>query len=119
VADILLVDDEEDILELFRIVLESRGFHADTAASAAEAIRKVGEKNYSLCLLDVNLPDMPGPDLLMEMHRIRPGMKVIIVTGDTRFSGTDAVKIGASGFVLKPLNRALLISTVEEALNGI
>jgi DNA-binding response OmpR family regulator len=114
---ILLVDDEENILTIFRLVLESKGYRVDTASTAEEALKKVGLNKYNLCLLDLNLPDMHGTELVRQIHQIDPGMKKLMVTGES--SGIDAETArnnGADGFILKPLNKVALISAVESAL---
>ena len=114
---ILLVDDEENILTIFRLILESRGYRVDTASTGEEALVKVGLHQYNLCLLDLNLPDMHGTELVRQIHQIDPGMRKLIVTGES--SGIDARTAqnnGADGFILKPVNKAALISAVEAAL---
>jgi DNA-binding response OmpR family regulator len=114
---ILLVDDEENILTIFRLVLESKGYRVDTASTAEEALKKVGLNKYNLCLLDLNLPDMHGTELVRQIHQIDPGMKKLMVTGES--SGIDAETArnnGADGFILKPLNKVALISAVETVL---
>ncbi len=114
---ILLVDDEENILTIFRLVLESKGYRVDTASTGEEALVKVGLHKYDLCLLDLNLPDMHGTELVRQIHQIDPDMRKLMVTGES--SGIDARTArnnGADGFILKPVNKAALISAVEAAL---
>jgi len=116
---ILIVDDEENILTIFRLVLESKGYRVDTASTGAEALVKVGLHKYDLCLLDLNLPDMLGTELVRQVHQIDPGMRKLMVTGES--SGIDARTAqnnGADGFILKPVNKAALISAVEVALKS-
>ena len=114
---ILIVDDEENILTIFRLVLESKRYRVDTASTGAEALLKVGLYKYDLCLLDLNLPDMLGTELVRQIHQIDPGMRKLMVTGES--SGIDARTAqnnGADGFILKPVNKTALISAVEAAL---
>jgi DNA-binding response OmpR family regulator len=116
---ILIVDDEENILTIFRLVLEGKGYTVDTASTAEEALVKVGLYKYNLCLLDLNLPDMHGTELVRLIHQADPGMKKLMVTGET--SGIDtqtAQDNGADGFILKPVSRATLVSAVEVALRS-
>lgn len=114
---ILLVDDEENILTIFRLVLESKGYKVDTASTAEEALKKVGLNKYNLCLLDLNLPDMHGTELVRQIHQIDPGMKKLMVTGESSSIDAETARNnGADGFILKPLNKAALISAVESVL---
>ncbi len=115
--NILAVDDEEFLLDIYRRVLDANGYWVDTALTAEEALQKMKSNKYQLCLLDVTLPDMRGTELLKLMHRIDPAMKVLIVTGDWSPSDVaSARKNGADEFVLKPLERDALIDTVERVL---
>ncbi len=114
---ILLVDDEENILNIFRLVLERSGYTVDIASTAEEALAKVRSTTYQLCLLDLNLPDMHGTELARQIHQIDPGMKKLMVTGDSSSVHVQAaLNNGADGFILKPINKAALIRAVEAAL---
>jgi DNA-binding response OmpR family regulator len=114
---ILLVDDEENILTIFRLILERSGYAVDIASTAEEALAKVRSNTYQLCLLDLNLPDMHGSELARQIHQIDPGMKKLMVTGDS--SGIHAqtsLNNNTDGFILKPVNKVTLINAVEAAL---
>lgn len=114
---ILVVDDEENILTIFRLILESAGYRVDTASTAGEALGKVRVNQFSLCLLDLNLPDMHGTELLRELHSVAPKMKKLVVTGESSTVDTGTVRSsGADGVIIKPVNKARLISIVEEVL---
>ena len=114
---ILLVDDEENILNIFRMELESNGYMVDTAVTAKQALEKVRSNTYQVCLLDINLPDMHGTELLKLIHQIDPSMKKLMVTGDWSPRDVElARKNGADEFVAKPLSKAGLLEAVESVL---
>lgn len=114
---ILVVDDEENILNIFRMVLESNGYKVDTAATAKDALEKVRSGKYQVCLLDINLPDMHGTELLRQIQQIDPEMKKLMVTGDWSPRDVElAKKNGADEFVAKPLNKAALLAAVQAVL---
>lgn len=114
---ILLVDDEENILNIFRMELESNGYTVDTAVTAKQALEKVRSNTYQVCLLDINLPDMHGTELLKLIHQIDPLMKKLMVTGDWSPRDVElARKNGADEFVAKPLSKAGLLEAVEGVL---
>lgn len=114
---ILVVDDEESILNIFRLALESNGYKVDTAATAHEALEKVKAGTFQVCLLDNNLPDMHGTELLRQIHQIDPAMKKLMVTGDWSPRDVEvAKKNGADEFVAKPLNKAALLEAVMAVL---
>ncbi len=114
---ILLVDDEENILTIFRLILERSGYAVDIASTAEEALAKVRSNTYQLCLLDLNLPDMHGSELARQIHQIDPGIKKLMVTGDSSGIHAEiALNINTDGFILKPVNKVALINAVEMAL---
>lgn len=116
---LLLVDDEDNILTIFRLILERSGYMVDTASTAEEALIKVRSSTYQLCLLDLNLPDMNGTELARQIHQIDPGIKKLMVTGDSSgIHAQEAVNTGVNGFILKPLNKVTLINAVEAALKS-
>ena len=78
---ILVVDDDQDILELYRLILEDAGYIVDTAICGKEAISKALENNYYLALLDFVLPDIKGTDIAKELYLREQINSVLFVTG--------------------------------------
>ncbi len=114
---ILIVDDEENILTIFRLILERSGYIVDTAATAEEALVKVRSNTFQLCLLDLNLPDMYGIELARQIQEIDPRVKKMMVTGDSSGDYQEEAQVyGINGFILKPLNKVALIRAVKDAL---
>jgi len=114
---LLIVDDEVSILNIFRLILEASGYRVDTASTAEEGIRLVTPGKYQICLLDLNLPDMHGTELVRVIHEMDPGMKKLMITGE--YTGQDmelAKKNGADGFIQKPVNKAGLLEAIRNAL---
>ena len=66
---ILIVDDSEDTLELFQSTLEEQGFTVMPAKDAQEALELLRKHNFSLMLLDINMPSMTGFEMLAEMNK--------------------------------------------------
>jgi len=119
-ADILIVDDDPDILSTLREILELNGYTVVTSADAAGAIEKVKETPFLIALLDIKLPDMEGTELLVEIRKIRPATKCIMVTG---FASLDnavlSLNSGAAAFVMKPVNPGELLNTIREKIREI
>jgi DNA-binding NtrC family response regulator len=115
--NILIVDDDIDILGSFKQILELEGYKIDTAECAEDGIEKVKENFYNLALLDIKLPDMEGTDLLVVIHKLRPGIMKIMVTG---YAAVDNAVLclnrGADAFLLKPIEPEKLIDVVKEKL---
>ena len=115
---ILVVDDDEGIREVFATILRRKGYEVDIAQNAAEAIEKSRLNLYHLALVDIHLPDMEGTKLLEQLVGTTPKMKKIIVTGYPSLNNAvDSVNKGADGYLLKPVDTAIMISMVEKLLN--
>ena len=71
-----------------------------------------------LALLDINLPDMKGTELLVKLHRNVPLMMKVMITGYPAFNDTvDCVNLGANAYLTKPVNPKKLLKIVNEKLN--
>lgn len=116
-ANILIVDDDDDIRKMLRLILESEGYDVDEAQSGKEAIEKSKERAYNLALLDIVLPDMQGTQLLKKLGETTPKMIKIMVTGFPNLeNAVEALNYGADAYLIKPVNFEKLISIVEEKL---
>lgn len=102
---ILIVDDEEIILTLFKSALETWGYQADIAEDGQKALQKCSEGDYQILITDLNMPNMDGMSLLKRVKARWPMIEIIVVTGfGTIETAIDAMKMGASDFILKPVN---------------
>lgn len=81
-AQLLLVDDEPDLLDVIGEVLKSRGHEICTCSSGREARARIaGPATLDIAILDWSLPDVGGRDLLLDLQSRQPQAKVIIMTG--------------------------------------
>jgi len=116
-TDILIVDDDPGILSTLKEILELNGYTVETSADAADAIEKVKETPFLIALLDIKLPDMEGTRLLMEILKIRPATKCIMVTGFASLdNAVQSLNSGAAAFIMKPVNPGELINTIREKI---
>jgi len=116
-ANILIVDDDENIRRTLRLILESEGYDVDEAASGKEAVEKSKKKIYNLALLDIVLPDMQGTQLLKELGETTPKMVKIMITGYPNLeNAVESLNYGADAYLIKPVNFEKLISVVEKKL---
>ncbi len=79
-CDILIVDDQPGVRRLLFEAFVDQGLRVDTASSGAEAIRKTIAAAPLLILLDIKMPGMSGLETLEELHRINPGIQVVMMT---------------------------------------
>jgi DNA-binding NtrC family response regulator len=100
---ILLVDDEVDILNVLKFVLEKEGFQVDTAQSGEEALRLFEKSHYDIVLSDLKMPGIDGIQLLERVKELSPSTDVVIMTAYASIdSAVTAIKKGASDYIVKP-----------------
>ena len=117
-TNILIVDDEQDIRESLRDILEDEG-HKVYLAENAEAAKSIKEKeNIKLILLDIWMPDCDGITLLKEWAATNKiNCPVIMMSGHgTIDTAIEATKIGAYDFLEKPISLQKLLNTINLAL---
>jgi len=114
---ILIVEDDANIRETLSIILQQKGYNADTAKNGKEAIQKSKTKFFNLALLDIKLPDMEGTKLLMTMHGTLPKMVKIMITGYPSLeNAVEALNQGADAYIIKPVEPEKLLALIEEKL---
>jgi two-component system, NtrC family, response regulator PilR len=113
-ADVLIVDDEDDIRELLEMTLLRLGLGSDGAGTLAEARRLLAERRYRLCLTDMRLPDGDGLSLV---HHINEHVRDLPVAVITAFGSMDnavtALKAGAFDYLAKPVSLEQLRALVK------
>jgi len=116
-AEILIIDDDRSMRETLHRVLHKYGFNVIEAGSGEEGIKLVIDKEPDLVLLDLILPDMQGLEVLKEIKSISPQTSVVIITAFPSISDVvEAMKLGASEFLVKPFNMDELVTTVRKNL---
>ena len=116
-ADVLVVDDEDDIRELLELSLMRMGLACDTAGSVTAARALLTERRYRLCLTDMRLPDGDGLELVEHIQAVQPGLPVAVITAFGSIeTAIRALKLGAFDFVTKPVELKALRELVQHAL---
>ena len=113
---ILVVDDDSDILRVFKSVLEKEGYIVETAKTGKDALKKIKKSKFSAYLVDVKLPDMDGTELLLKIPKNSKAIKIIVTGFSTEEAGKKAADYEADDFLVKPVKAEELISTVRERL---
>ncbi|TSA56520.1 response regulator [bacterium] len=114
---ILIVEDDENIRETMKNILQQSGYETDTAKTGREAEQKAKANVYNLALLDIKLPDMEGTQLLAKLHEDTPKMVKIMVTGYPSLENAmEALNQGADAYVTKPVKPEKLLALIKEKL---
>jgi DNA-binding response OmpR family regulator/nitrogen-specific signal transduction histidine kinase len=119
---ILVVDDEETIRKLMKVVLQRKGYEVLAAENGAEALTIFSRNasRISLIVLDLVMPVMSGEEVLPHLLAMRPGVKVIVSSGQDSTEGLR--KLGeprVAGYLQKPYRADALASKVQEVLSGV
>lgn len=114
---ILVVDDEEIVIRsCLRIFADGR-YEVEAVRSGAEALTKIGERDYDVVILDIMMPKMDGLKVLEGIKKRRPGVEVIMVTGLSQTeSALRSRQLGAFDYLPKPFGPDELKLVVEKAL---
>ena len=114
---ILVVDDEPIIADNLRLTLEREGYEVETAVNTVTAMLKIEEREFSLAVVDLVLPDGDGLHLLRLLKSKDSSLEVIIMTGHSSIGkAVEATKQGAFYFVAKPFDSEEMLSLVGKAL---
>lgn len=115
-----VIDDEPDVCDALRVLLDTAGLEARTYASAEEFLSEVRLSRPICLLVDVRLPGMSGLELVHQLQQgpIRPVVVMITGHGDVPLA-VKAMRAGALHFLEKPFEPAELLQTLEEALERV
>jgi response regulator RpfG family c-di-GMP phosphodiesterase len=116
---ILLVDDEAEIRKFCRHALQFEGLECDEAENGVQAMEALHAKAYDLVILDVNMPEMSGGEVLRRLREAPPSphLKVILLSGG--WPSDEIAKLlmdGAHDFLVKPCSVIQLLARVKAAL---
>jgi len=114
---ILVIDDDDIILSLFKETLEEEGYAVVTADSGTKGITYIENQDFDLIFLDLKIPGTNGAEIFQELKSIKRDLPVIIITG---FKDSEmmerAMKQGPFGVMLKPFNDLEITSAVSNFL---
>lgn len=114
---ILVVDDDKELRAHIAEILRGAGYEAEEAASGSAALSKADGAPFDLILLDMIMPKGNGPETLMELRKVAPRAKVVMITAfATIENAVDAMKRGACEFLSKPFKIDELLMTVRRVL---
>lgn len=116
---ILVVDDEPDIRNLIKDILEDEAYRVVIASNGEEARASFASHQPHLVLLDIWMPDIDGISLLKEFKQQNAGVSIVMMSGHgTIETAVEATRSGATDFIEKPLSMAKLLRGVELALEN-
>ncbi|MCD4650368.1 MAG: sigma-54 dependent transcriptional regulator [Candidatus Cloacimonetes bacterium] len=114
--NVLIIDDEINIRQTLRSILEDEGYDCETAANGKEGIKQLENFNADVILLDVQMDEMDGLTALEHILKADPTLQVIMISGHSGIGeAVRAIKTGAFDFLEKPLSLPKVKITVSKA----
>jgi DNA-binding response OmpR family regulator len=115
---ILVVDDDQSILELFRWTLEAEGYVVETASRGSLAVEKARESRFSLALLDMFLPDIRGDKVAVELRELNESIGLIFVKGyDESIEIVESLGFKDCLLFMKPVTPEKILGAVNNVLS--
>ena len=119
VKRVLWVDDEIDLLESHRIILEGKGFQITPVASGEDALVEVGKHTFDLILLDEMMPGMDGLTTLEEIKKVKPHIPVVMVTkSEEEHLMNQAIGKNIAEYLVKPVNPSQVLAVAKKILDA-
>src|SRR5438445_3600914 len=113
---VMIIDDERPVLMTLEALLNRHGYRVDTAGTASQGVKLLKSNLPSLVLLDLQLPDAHGLEMLDRIKTELPDVQVIILTAhDSLHNAIESIKRGAYHFISKPHAPEELLSLMEKS----
>lgn len=114
---ILIIDDEKEICESIKMILEYEGYNVNYSISPTEGLQNFLSNQYSALLLDIQMPEMNGFEVLKKVKINNPSVSVIIISAHGNVdNAVKATRLGAFDFIEKPIDRDKLLISVRNAV---
>jgi DNA-binding NtrC family response regulator len=114
---VLIIDDEKEICESIKMILEYEGYGVKSSTSAIRGLKYFEENLISCLLLDIQMPEMSGFEVLKKVKLINPSISVVIISAHGSIENAiKATKLGAFDFIEKPIDREKLLISVRNAV---
>jgi DNA-binding NtrC family response regulator len=116
---VLIADDDERYRAIFTEISRGMGLAPVCASDGFQALERLGERKFSIAIVDLKMPHMGGIDFLLHSRKISPGLPVIIITGFGSIeSAVEAMKLGAVDYITKPSSIEDIRSTMKKILES-
>lgn len=114
---ILVMDDDKDILNLFKDTLEEDGYKVVAVSTGRDAVTRAQEEQIHVAILDIIMHDVTGDSVAAELKRINDLIKIIFISGYSRIQDSiNALNLGVSEILIKPVTAEELLHAVKLAL---
>src|SRR5579884_2161932 len=116
-AEILVVDDDENICSAFQHFLKNDGHNPIIASNAEDGIKAVQERHPDIAFIDIRMPGVDGIEALRRIRSLDPNVYAIVMTAySTSQTAIEAVRLGAFDYLQKPLDLDDVRDVIDKAL---
>lgn len=117
---VLVIDDEKEICESIKMILEYEDYEVDYSTEAIKGVEKLTSGNFDVALLDIQMPDMNGFEVLNKLKELNLDINVIVISAFSSLeNAVKATKLGAFDFLEKPIDRDKLLLSIRNALSQV
>jgi two-component system nitrogen regulation response regulator NtrX len=114
---VLIIDDEIEICESVKMILEYENYSVEYSTNANQCLAKLSERDYSALLLDIQMPEISGFEVIKKAKAKYPELSVVIISAHSSLENAiKATKLGAFDFIEKPIDREKLLISVRNAV---
>ncbi len=119
-SKILVIDDEKEICESIKMILEYEDYQFDSSTDSIEGLEKIESGDFDVVLLDIQMPNLNGFEVLNKIKEKNLELNVIMISAFSSLeNAVKATKLGAFDFIEKPIDREKLLLSIRNALNQI
>lgn len=119
-ADILIIDDEDEVRYAMRAVLEDLGHTVEEAETGVHGVARAKERSFDLVICDIIMPDKEGIETIVEIKEVNPAQRIVAMSGGGRIKKEDylavAAAVGATHTISKPFDAETLAEMVGAIL---
>jgi DNA-binding NtrC family response regulator len=117
IASVLVIDDDAGVRSMLSSILEDAGYSVEAVDNGKEAIKTCEKLPFDVALVDINLPDIQGTELLHKLKQIQPKMVKIIITGQPSIeNAVKALNEKSDGFITKPFDPQELLEMIRKLI---
>lgn len=117
-GNILVIEDDQEILNMLRIMVERQGYSVTTAKNGVEGIKFFRASPADIVITDIVMPEKEGLETILELREIYPEVKIIAVSGGGRYNSNDylqsAKDFGADYVFHKPFKQKEILDAIED-----
>jgi DNA-binding response OmpR family regulator len=118
-ARILIVEDERQTVDTLRDLFEQHGYETEVALNKQVALSILQERSMDVAIVSTSVQESPGGDILHEIRKLNAKMPIVMISEQkSKRVESSCIKAGAKIFILKPLDHAFVLRTIENLLEA-